>query len=90
MYSPLFRDAESKTCAGCQCAYWANSVFLYIAAHGEQMGLHIRLDESKRFKFLEGMKDAGGLGNLEELYFLMWARAWSVTAFIFCISAAEF
>lgn len=30
------------------------------------MGLHTRLDGSKRFKVLEGMKDAGGLGNLEE------------------------
>lgn len=34
------------------------------------MGLHIRLDENKRFKVLEGEKDARGLGNLEELYFL--------------------
>lgn len=64
--------------------------FPYTAAHGEQMGLCIRLEESKRFKVLEEIKDAGSLGNLEELHFPMCTCGCTVAAFIFCISAAEF
>lgn len=74
-YSPLFRDTESKTCAECQCAACSACVFLYIATGGDQMGLHIRLDEGKKFKVLGGMKESGDLGNLEELYFLMCTSA---------------